>query len=683
MPAHAHGQEAGWKSVDLWGDDGSGPPASPSEAERRTSATFRDDGDGPRDRSRSRSPSRPVRGATTPLPPRLPASKDDVERGHRGEGERQQDIDGPAPDREREARRKKSKKKRRSKKSSRRATAPGAGNENADGPSFDAVAYTQSGDSGYPSAPLEPLGLPPTHPSPSSGQATMEDPSGSACEPQDHQRRSPAHRLADFDSHRDKSKILHKPNLLTRKLKQHGKKSLRPKDSNDDEGSVTSQGSGTTTNSVFTTTCIKLKGLKGYLNPKHPRGSRGKPKANPQTPSDYSSADNHSGSEHSSAQRSARRLAQGTGSGRSRSFGRRLRGHGFSRKRSTETSTATTCSDNDSPTRRLSASDFCPGSPRGGISPSDPEGQRDSSMPFIEEEEPPGIASSSAGVEEGSRSSPKLSMSMPNLAVVGEKEGGDDGSCGPRSVYDGDGAGKIANLSLPPRNASGGPTQVVGLPWQDGESEGNLHGMYSGPVNGLFRPHGEGKLVFEGNSFLTFYGRWADGVLVSQLLNDEEKRQWDKAQSPETSAEPDNLNGAVENAGPVSKESKQRRSRPRYYKLGDVARTPKDMVIHRSNHNAILSVSLLKEYDQAFLKRSNGLWTCCVLAERSLQPAAASSARWYAEHELGDPHDPLLVELEESMLFVINEDGATKIVKRRHWGKFVRCIQGQTVNVGE
>ena len=27
---------------------------------------------------------------------------------------------------------------------------------------------------------------------------------------------------------------------------------------------------------------------------------------------------------------------------------------------------------------------------------------------------------------------------------------------------------------------------------------------------------------------------------------------------------------------------------------------------------------------------------------------------------------------EESMLFVINEGGATKIVQRRHWGKYVR-----------
>ena len=27
------------------------------------------------------------------------------------------------------------------------------------------------------------------------------------------------------------------------------------------------------------------------------------------------------------------------------------------------------------------------------------------------------------------------------------------------------------------------------------------------------------------------------------------------------------------------------------------------------------------------------------------------------------------------MLFVIDEDGATKIIKKRHWGRFVRCMQ--------
>ena len=55
-----------------------------------------------------------------------------------------------------------------------------------------------------------------------------------------------------------------------------------------------------------------------------------------------------------------------------------------------------------------------------------------------------------------------------------------------------------------------------------------------------------------------------------------------------------------------------------------------------------------------------------MLAERALQPKSAS--RWYTKDEI----DKETTELDESMLFVIDEDGATKIVKRRHWGAFVR-----------
>ena len=107
------------------------------------------------------------------------------------------------------------------------------------------------------------------------------------------------------------------------------------------------------------------------------------------------------------------------------------------------------------------------------------------------------------------------------------------------------------------------------------------------------------------------------------------------------------------------------------YNLGDIARTPRDMIIHKSNNEAIHSASLLKKYEQAFLKRSNGLWTTAVLADRSLQPIKGKqnmTSHWYTEWEI----DATTMELEDSMLFVINGDGATKIVQRRHWGKYVR-----------
>ena len=65
--------------------------------------------------------------------------------------------------------------------------------------------------------------------------------------------------------------------------------------------------------------------------------------------------------------------------------------------------------------------------------------------------------------------------------------------------------------------------------------------------------------------------------------------------------------------------------------------------------------------------------TYAVVAERSFQPIKAPSkySKWHVQHEIN--HETM--ELEECMLFVINKDGATKIVKQRHWGKYVRRIR--------
>ena len=59
-----------------------------------------------------------------------------------------------------------------------------------------------------------------------------------------------------------------------------------------------------------------------------------------------------------------------------------------------------------------------------------------------------------------------------------------------------------------------------------------------------------------------------------------------------------------------------------------------------------------------------------MLADRAAQPTNAPSTRahWHTQVEI----DAEITKLEECMLFVINEDGSTKIVRKRHWGKFVR-----------
>lgn len=285
--------------------------------------------------------------------------------------------------------------------------------------------------------------------------------------------------------------------------------------------------------------------------------------------------------------------------------------------------------------------------------------------------------------------------------------------------------------------AKGCDVQVFDLPWVDNRPDSNLQGRYSGPVDESLLPHGKGTIVLQGNESLQFFGLFEHGTLVSTLICDGERKtltttEVEKRNSVtpaiarNSSRVPQDPSGVIlddvpfvpncvqpkivdqpklKNKAPIvehrpSKEtfssanihitsnSKERPSSRtcdepmsdsqyvpsrQKYTLGDIARTPRDMIIHKSNNEAIHSASLLKKYEQAFLKRSNGLWTAAILADRSLQPTNISGARgdsshWYAEWEI----DPETMELEDSMLFVINGDGATKIVQRRHWGKFVR-----------
>ena len=259
-------------------------------------------------------------------------------------------------------------------------------------------------------------------------------------------------------------------------------------------------------------------------------------------------------------------------------------------------------------------------------------------------------------------------------------------------------------------------TKVTDLPWIDFKTK--LYGRFSGPVNTQLRPHGDGSLILEGNPFLVFYGTWKNGNLVSPLLNEDEKKEREDAAarapgkrsisamshsrtdlrdslagqarrvsdaslisdrvSPNISATNSSFCSLSEtrrqpsgSSGSRAKAGRRKRRNPRRYKLGDVCRSPSDMIVHQSNTDAIDSVALLNKMDQAFLKRSSGVWTCAVVAERSLQPKLKGvKNQWFTSDEIKDLPDN--VEMEESLLFVIDEDGATKIVKRKRWGRFVR-----------
>ena len=193
---------------------------------------------------------------------------------------------------------------------------------------------------------------------------------------------------------------------------------------------------------------------------------------------------------------------------------------------------------------------------------------------------------------------------------------------------------------------------ISNLPWRDDPCNGELRGQYSGPINDALQPHGHGILILGGNDFLKFHGRWVNGELIAfpgtnqRLLNEDEKIEYDRCALSarifsDDNSENDTLNlpephvaseidGALTESGSelsrttcsihdyhapmhttseITTTSKDCKYPPKQeYRLGEVARTPRHMIIHRSNKRAVQSLSTLQKLDQAFIKRSNGLW---------------------------------------------------------------------------
>ena len=94
------------------------------------------------------------------------------------------------------------------------------------------------------------------------------------------------------------------------------------------------------------------------------------------------------------------------------------------------------------------------------------------------------------------------------------------------------------------------------------------------------------------------------------------------------------------------------------YKLGDVARSSSHMIRVQSYEEAIRRISMLKTFDFAFVKRSNGSWTYGILAMKSY-----------------DGSD------EDSMMFVLNYQGANKTIERRQWADCIRCVAHESEGV--
>lgn len=267
--------------------------------------------------------------------------------------------------------------------------------------------------------------------------------------------------------------------------------------------------------------------------------------------------------------------------------------------------------------------------------------------------------------------------------------------------------------------------RITNLPWthektdDDDDNTGDddppikerIHGRYTGPIDDEFKPHGGGRLTIRTeNGSIKFYGRWENGKLISTLSAEPPPQGQRGSEIVESAAEEkkgrtingythnpahthgsssSNNNNSTHNVNTdvkyiINKNRKliskhQHSSSPMRYNIGEGCRTPVDMLVHRSTKKAVECVSQLRKWDQAFVKRSNGTWTVAVLIDRALQPKNGVSrgngdrtaVRWRSVWEI----DRRSTELEESMLFVIDDDGATKIVNRNSWGKYVRRMK--------
>ena len=88
------------------------------------------------------------------------------------------------------------------------------------------------------------------------------------------------------------------------------------------------------------------------------------------------------------------------------------------------------------------------------------------------------------------------------------------------------------------------------------------------------------------------------------------------------------------------------------YILGGKVRSSSHMIVEDCSAAALYKVSQLKLHDFAFIKRSDGSWTYAILAYRNRSE----------------------VDNEVFMMFVMNETGSTRCIKKTQWASFIRCV---------
>ena len=104
------------------------------------------------------------------------------------------------------------------------------------------------------------------------------------------------------------------------------------------------------------------------------------------------------------------------------------------------------------------------------------------------------------------------------------------------------------------------------------------------------------------------------------------------------------------------------------YNLGDTVRSPSDMLVEPSPHRALQAVDSLRRNDFAFVQRTDGSYSYAILADRFAVPVK--------KHHVNVKNEEAAtgMETEECMTFVMEASGATKMIRKKNWGKFIRLV---------
>jgi hypothetical protein len=88
--------------------------------------------------------------------------------------------------------------------------------------------------------------------------------------------------------------------------------------------------------------------------------------------------------------------------------------------------------------------------------------------------------------------------------------------------------------------------------------------------------------------------------------------------------------------------------KPRRLDLGDIAR-PSEM--HSPSHDSAFEEAHFPIHSFAFVVRSSGEWTYAIFANRAV------------------------LKDQDAIRFVMDKNGSTKILKKRHWTRYIRLVR--------